>query len=174
MHLAFTHQPIDSKTSYRVASVATWENRLFVGTNNGLVYPFRYSNSKDSFIMATSGRTQFPNSRAVTRLAAVREWGVLLALVGPSVYYCDVTNIGGLKVEVPNSRGCTLFNWAADEGKLFVAMKKKLCIYEWKGMEQGFELQSTNVHNLPDTARMLQWCGAHRLIIGFKQEYVLA
>eukprot|EP00750_Incisomonas_marina_P028323 INCI665.2.p1 GENE.INCI665.2~~INCI665.2.p1 ORF type:complete len:937 (+),score=132.78 INCI665.2:197-3007(+) len=173
MHLAFTHQPIASKTSYRVASVATWENRLLVGTNNGQVYPFRYSNRKDSFIMSTSGRVGFPSSRSVNKLAVIPEWGVLIALIGTSVYFCDIANLGGPKLELSGSKGCTLFNWAAAEGKLFVAIKKRLCIYEWKGHEAGFELQASSMHNLPDTPRMLQWCGGHRLVIGFKQEYDL-
>ena len=169
MHLAFTHQPIDSKTSYRVTSIATWKNILFVGTNNGHVYPFRYSNSKDSFIVL-EGRSSFPTKRAIAKMAVIAEWQVLLALVGNSLYFCNVTELGE-KIEVPGSKGCSLFTWAEHEGKLFVTIKKKICVYEWKGHALGFELQVTNIHNLPDQPKIIQWCGARRLCIGFRQEY---
>ena len=171
MHIAFTALPINTQTPYRVTAIKTWANKLLVGTSNGQLYAFRYSNSKDMFVVATSERIVFPSQRPILNIEVVEEWDIVIVLVGSNLYTCEMNNIGANQMEVAGSKGCGLFCCAPQDSKLFVVIKKRLCVYEWT--ERGFELDSSETHNLPDTPRLMQWCGGQNLLLGFKQEYDL-
>ena len=58
----------------------------------------------------------------ISKMAVIAEWRIMLVLCGQSLYFVDVvrtkqsTAMLGDKVEVPHSKGTTLFSWCVNFG----------------------------------------------------------
>jgi hypothetical protein len=165
---AFGLVPLVQNTPFKISSLASYNDHVYVGTKDGRVVVFRNVPGSAELLSARLHR-----SKPVTTLLLAGPLQRALALCGGKLYVLDLYTLQRSKtIETAINkriRGATVF--CIDRAgpplwRLCFGVKRKLVLFEHGGTEWTFLKELA----LPESASAMCWFGPS-ICVGYKREY---
>ncbi|ORX38109.1 hypothetical protein BCR36DRAFT_23352, partial [Piromyces finnis] len=191
MHEAFTYKLIEDKPPLEVTTLCSYDNKLLVGTKDGILLIYEINENDESFyVNLVDSRKDF-TKKEIRALYAIKEINILLCLSDTQLLAYNletlqfITHIsklqGVLLMDIFNSNkknneddiknnNSNNNNNNIDNKiiiKIALAIKKKLVILQWN--QDSFE--KLNEFNLSHTIKAISWGKENTLCIGFARNY---
>ena len=165
---AFGLVPLVQNTPFKISSLASYNDHVYVGTKDGKIVVFRNTPGSAELLSARLHR-----SKPVTSLIIAGPLQYVLALCGGKVFALDLYTLQRAK-QIENevnkhARGASIF--CMDRSgpplwRLCFGVKRKLVIFEHKGETWSLLKELA----LPEPASVLCWFGPS-ICVGYKHEY---
>jgi len=186
MHEAFTYQIIQDKPPLEVTSLCSYDNRLLIGTKDGILLIYEINDNSESFLVSLIDSRKDFTKKEIKALYVIKEINILLCLSETQLLaynletYHFITQIGKLQgillVDIFNSsqkeneNNNIIGNNEKNKEliiKLAIGIKKKLIIFQWN--QNSFE--KLNEFNLSHTIKAISWGKEYTLCVGFARNY---
>lgn len=184
MHAAYDCVPILEKFPLHIESIATYDDRVLVGTRQGqlLLYRVRIlsSGSSSCDIQLLRSNKNF-SRRPISQIDTIPEHQTLISLSDGNVTLHDLSSFNfNLFSTLSKCKGASLFQLNIQRRtsltgepsvtvRLCVAVRRRLQLFYWKNRE--FHQLASDV-SVPDVPRALAW-GRNALCISLKNDYCL-
>ncbi|ORX84557.1 hypothetical protein BCR32DRAFT_217745 [Anaeromyces robustus] len=196
MHEAYTYQLIQDKPPLEVTALCSYDNKLFVGTKDGILLIYEINDNDDAFnVSLVDSRKDF-TKKEIKELYAIEGINILLCLSDTQllaynletlqfitqvaklqgVQYLDIynsvskeneVNLFKNDINIENNNNNINDNNSNIIIKLALAIRKKLIILQWN--QNSFE--KLNEFNLSHTIKTISWGKEYTLCIGFARNY---
>ncbi|XP_043220624.1 vam6/Vps39-like protein [Amphibalanus amphitrite] len=183
MHEAYECIPILEKLPLQIESIATFDDKVAVGTKQGhlLLYALKPSAKPCRCDVQLLRSNKNFSKKAVLQVEVLPEYQTLICLSDNLVTAHDLGSFNfNLLTSIPRSKGASMFkvdiqrqtSLTGDQSlvvRLCVAVKRKLQLYYWKNRE-FHELMADLA--VPDVPRALAWNG-NAICVGLRSDYFL-
>ncbi|XP_037087090.1 vam6/Vps39-like protein [Pollicipes pollicipes] len=183
MHEAYECIPILEKLPLQIESIATFDDKVAVGTRQGhlLLYAVKPSSKPCRCDVQLLRSNKNFSKKAVVQVDVLQEYQTLICLSDNLVTAHDLGSFNfNLFTSIPRTKGASMFkvdiqrqtSLTGDQSlavRLCVAVKRKLQLYYWKNRE-FHELMSDLA--VPDVPRSLAW-NRNAICVGLRTDYFL-